>query len=574
MGDQDEWNKLFDKSKASKVPKNFPGDANDIDLELEDVLEEVTDEIDTKGSSKLEEHSCRLSTPNTAPRYADYRYKHGIAKAQQGTGTQKNPEEKRQSNSFKKPTNQNGHFVSPVKNGVSESLNEKYNGHGGNESGEAEIPGVKSEIENRERESSLISEIEKDVGVVPSSAPVGVENTEEKDEQRSSDNSEESGLESGNETAVQENLSIDLVEVSLKWQGKPITVETAKAMRMLLFGSTSSSFDPEWTKQNISLNKPNHYALRYHKGAAEGAMAAIQSFVLKHVLFYAMPSIASPATVMAHHKKCVTLALADILWQAGNDKKALVCLPTNKDQSIMDIGLKQDGLIEKLEIFEVTEEEDLQNFIAHYFYFFEDQNQSGCILFIYSVLLTRSIKSVSEDLAEPGECLLGPCGICNQSLVNLLLVGIATPNVFNISKEKTDENGKIKIYHGIQKRSQIGFLSNEEAENPKQFSVGSMLKTPVFPIWLIFCNNHICVLFCKKRKLLSDWKLERRFDLYYYAGISRYFNLLKEDMRLSIDTIQPYYPDDYDYEFSSSLEETIRTKWQDCVINWNGSHRF
>ena len=107
-------------------------------------------------------------------------------------------------------------------------MNEKYNGHGGNESGEAEIPGVKSEIENRERESSLISEIEKDVGVVPSSAPVGVENTEEKDEQRSSDNSEESGLESGNETAVQENLSIDLVEVSLKWQGKPITVETAK----------------------------------------------------------------------------------------------------------------------------------------------------------------------------------------------------------------------------------------------------------------------------------------------------------------------------------------------------------
>ena len=26
------------------------------------------------------------------------------------------------------------------------------------------------------------------------------------------------------------------------------------------------------------------------------------------------------------------------------------------------------------------------------------------------------------------------------------------------------------------------------------------------------------------------------------------------------DTVQPFHPDDYDYEFNSELEDTIRTK--------------
>ncbi|VTJ73704.1 Hypothetical predicted protein, partial [Marmota monax] len=48
--------------------------------------------------------------------------------------------------------------------------------------------------------------------------------------------------------------------------------------------------------------------------------------------------------------------------------------------------------------------------------------------------------------------------------------------------------------------------------------VGSMLKTPRFPIWLCNINGNCSVLFCTNRQLLSDWKMERVFDLYLYSG--------------------------------------------------------
>lgn len=48
--------------------------------------------------------------------------------------------------------------------------------------------------------------------------------------------------------------------------------------------------------------------------------------------------------------------------------------------------------------------------------------------------------------------------------------------------------------------------------------VGSRLKTPKLPIWLCNINGNSSILFSTNRQLLSDWKVERRFDLYFYSG--------------------------------------------------------
>ncbi|KAB0396598.1 hypothetical protein E2I00_012745, partial [Balaenoptera physalus] len=48
--------------------------------------------------------------------------------------------------------------------------------------------------------------------------------------------------------------------------------------------------------------------------------------------------------------------------------------------------------------------------------------------------------------------------------------------------------------------------------------VGSMLRTPKLPIWLCNINGNYSVLFSTNRQLLSDWKVERLFDLYFYSG--------------------------------------------------------
>lgn len=54
--------------------------------------------------------------------------------------------------------------------------------------------------------------------------------------------------------------------------------------------------------------------------------------------------------------------------------------------------------------------------------------------------------------------------------------------------------------------------------SPLPLQVGSMLKTPKLPIWLCNINGNYSVLFSTDRQLLSDWKVERLFDLYFYSG--------------------------------------------------------
>lgn len=60
--------------------------------------------------------------------------------------------------------------------------------------------------------------------------------------------------------------------------------------------------------------------------------------------------------------------------------------------------------------------------------------------------------------------------------------------------------------------------------------VGCFLKTPRFPIWVVCSESHFSVLFSLQPELLSDWKTERLFDLYYYDGLANQ----QEEIRLTV----------------------------------------
>ena len=45
-----------------------------------------------------------------------------------------------------------------------------------------------------------------------------------------------------------------------------------------------------------------------------------------------------------------------------------------------------------------------------------------------------------------------------------------------------------------------------------------MLKTPRWPIWVCSINSTSSVLFSPQRSLLSDWKMEHLFHMYFYNG--------------------------------------------------------
>lgn len=47
-----------------------------------------------------------------------------------------------------------------------------------------------------------------------------------------------------------------------------------------------------------------------------------------------------------------------------------------------------------------------------------------------------------------------------------------------------------------------------------------MLKTPCVPVWVCCINSSHSVLFSLNRSLLSDWRTEHHFQLYYYNGQS------------------------------------------------------
>ena len=127
------------------------------------------------------------------------------------------------------------------------------------------------------------------------------------------------------------------------------------------------------------------------------------------------------------------------------------------------------------------------------------------------------------------KCLLNG-DYCTLELVNLFCHGRAVSNVFNETESAP---------RGVNKRSEVGFLSllehhkpgaSTSAKQPKH-QVGSYYKTPRYPVWIVLgANTHYAVVFSLRQEILSDWRAECRFDLYYYDGLAQQ----DEPVRLTI----------------------------------------
>lgn len=66
---------------------------------------------------------------------------------------------------------------------------------------------------------------------------------------------------------------------------------------------------------------------------------------------------------------------------------------------------------------------------------------------------------------------------------------------------------------GIQVRSPIGLLVwMRTEEKTANYNLGSRLKTPLYPIWLVVSTDQSGVLFSDDRNLLRDYRSEIRFS--------------------------------------------------------------
>lgn len=96
------------------------------------------------------------------------------------------------------------------------------------------------------------------------------------------------------------------------------------------------------------------------------------------------------------------------------------------------------------------------------------------------------------NLTFPSSLVIGQFGHCTQELMNLLLTGKATSNVFD--GDMFIHEMKVK---GILAQADVGYLT--QLESYQYCQVGSYLKVPKYPIWVIGSTSHFTVLFSLQR---------------------------------------------------------------------------
>lgn len=138
--------------------------------------------------------------------------------------------------------------------------------------------------------------------------------------------------------------------------------------------------------------------------------------------------------------------------------------------------------------------------VASYFFsllsLLEESHQSKVIWMIQQLHVRTSLHCLPTSSSD---LVIGQFGHCTQELMNLLLLGEAVSNVFDgdvpMDPTSTDPNSlKLK---GAHHQSEIGYLT--QLESLRYCQVGSYLKIPIYPIWVIGSQSHFTVLFSLNR---------------------------------------------------------------------------
>ncbi|XP_065214748.1 inactive ubiquitin carboxyl-terminal hydrolase MINDY-4B-like isoform X2 [Planococcus citri] len=356
--------------------------------------------------------------------------------------------------------------------------------------------------------------------------------------------------------------------------GQPITPEIATALRVLVFGGCATPPRGEWLRTGLVFRESEKdlaYGLRAPRNGTRGLLSALQAYILKYLLFERKNERKLSADELLKPNKCdqtdaLWKALSDILWKIGEKKKAVIALPQEKAYVPHSIAYFQDSVTEKLHIFEISEEEELQIFLKRYIYIFQDEPGPGSLLLLYSAVLTRGIKKVKSDFIDEKQHLVMSSEEGSQCIVMLLLTGRASSFLHNGVVYVGDEDHYAKAHFGVLTRSEIGFLFYEEDMGER--APGSRLKTPSLPIWVVYCLGHFGVIFNTNKELLRNYHAERRFELIYYTCGGSRCQLIVDTRSNSLGSSKL---DENAPTMMVNLEKLIHTKWEDAHIEWNGS---
>eukprot|EP00928_Gymnodinium_smaydae_P046987 TRINITY_DN31330_c0_g1_i1.p1 TRINITY_DN31330_c0_g1~~TRINITY_DN31330_c0_g1_i1.p1 ORF type:complete len:524 (-),score=17.32 TRINITY_DN31330_c0_g1_i1:260-1831(-) len=345
------------------------------------------------------------------------------------------------------------------------------------------------------------------------------------------------------------------------------------------------------------------YGLRQVDGGPCGVVASVQAFLIGRLLKACVrPSVASRQEC----RHALLDALTDVLHMCATTStcngsasqrtnsmiRVVVPPPINSDNGKSVSPEKFLKGPHGCMVVEFSERDELRKAWEHdplasaYFIDFENSDgdsmtSGGVPLFLYSVLATHGVDSVREVADVPTEVsMVAAHGYCSQEAVNLMLTGEATSNVFDGTKTLGGSESSDKVtLRGIatEKRPRIGFLSLFEAFG--SLEVGSSLKDPDWPVWVIHAESHYSVLFSGEPEGTRDMSIkclppcvpsrDDCTDVWYYDPLGRQ----EEEKRISVHPGGLHSePDEDDLETNGMIAKVIRTRWgRTARLDWNGS---
>ncbi|XP_011148914.2 inactive ubiquitin carboxyl-terminal hydrolase MINDY-4B isoform X1 [Harpegnathos saltator] len=376
--------------------------------------------------------------------------------------------------------------------------------------------------------------------------------------------------------------------------GQPIEEETCMALRTLVFGSCATPPKAEWARTGLTLRPYGQslaFGLRAPRNTTRGLVTAVQAVMLKHFLFKCdrQEFRTGPETLLKpsydRQIEVLTSAISEIIWRCAGGfsvstypnvvsnivPEAVVALPQETPYVQHSVQYFQDGLTETLHLFEFNSLENLEIFIKRYLYLFHDEGGPGAVLLLYSAVLSRGLSKARNDLEDPKASILGGCTEEGPiSVVIFILTGRASPHLHNGVLHVGDENTYAVPQWGVLMRSEVGFLVHE-GDSGVSKQLGSRLKTPSLPIWVTLCLGHHGVLFNTNRELLRNYHAERRFEIQYFTCGGSHATLTV-DTRANEASGAPDAAAIETADIAATpLEKLIRSKWQDALIQWNGT---
>ena len=262
-----------------------------------------------------------------------------------------------------------------------------------------------------------------------------------------------------------------------------------------------------------------------------------------------------------------------MIWRCATSGRAKVCAPAAKASVDRTSTYAPDGVTELVRVWDAESLGDVRALVAHHVDDLTAPRGPGVLMVLYSALLSRTLTSARGDMDEiAGErrFLVDRHGYASQEAVNLLLVGRAHTNVFDGERRMEDDvagSGDAVVLRGIPARGDLGFLTLHEAYG--YYTVGTHLKAPRSPVWVVYSESHYSVLFAL-RDPGDGGGSGRPFDLHYWDGLAGQ----DEAIRLSID------PDHYDAftkppdvndesALIPPLDLVVRSKWPNAKVDWN-----